>query len=352
MKILIKLNHPAHYHLFKNFVKNLRLKNIDVLIVIKNKDILQDLLDSDGIHYFKIIKNEKRKSGSKISVIKANFIELVKQNFALFKIVKREKPDLMFGTDTAIAHVGWFLKIPSYIFNEDDYNINKLFCSFTYPFAKYIVSPRVCSVGNYSKKKIEYNGYQKLAYLHPNRFTPDIAIVKKYIPTNKRYFLLRLVSFTAGHDIERKHAGLTTTLINELINLLSKYGNVYINSEKELSPAFKKYQLNIDPIDIHHVLAFSDLFISDSQSMTIEAALLGTPSVRFNSFVGKISVLNELEQKYILTFGISNEDPESLLEIVKQLITQKDIKKEFIDRRNQMLLDKIDLTDFMVSLIK
>jgi uncharacterized protein len=352
MKIIIKLNHPAHYHLFKYFVKILNSQHIDILIVIKDKDILQDLLNSEGISYFKIINQEKRKSGSKISIIKANLVELIKQDAALYKIAKKEKPDLMFGTDTSIAHIGWLLKIPTYIFNEDDYNINKLFCSFTYPFAKYIVSPRICSVGSHSKKKIEYEGYQKLAYLHPNKFTPDVNIVKKYIPIRKRYFLLRLVSFTAGHDIESKHSGLSSALVNELINLLLNYGHVYINSEKELSPEFKKYQLIIDSKEIHHIMAFTDLFISDSQSMTVEAAMLGTPSVRFNSFVGKISVLNELEQKYQLTFGVSNKNPEELLKKIKVLLANKNLKQEFIDRRNQMLRDKIDLTDFMIALVK
>ncbi|MCH7973580.1 MAG: DUF354 domain-containing protein [Bacteroidetes bacterium] len=352
MKLLIKLNHPAHYHLFKNLVRILKSENIDVLIVIKNKDILQDLLDSEGIPYIKIIESVERKFGSKISIIKANLIELIKQDIELYKIVKKEKPDLMFGTDIAIAHVGWLLKIPSYIFNEDDYSVNKLFCSFTYPFCSYIVSPSVCDVGKYSKKKIEYNGYQKLAYLHPYFFSPKKEIVEKYLPLNNKFFLLRLVSFTAGHDIEKKHSGITLELMSKLINTLLKHGDVYITSEKELHPAFIKYKLIIDPKDIHHILAYSDLFISDSQSMTVEAAMLGTSSIRFNTFVGKISVLNELEQKYKLTFGISNEYPELLIKKVEQLLNQENLKKEFIDRRNQMLLDKISLTDFMVSLVK
>ena len=38
--------------------------------------------------------------------------------------------------------------------------------------------------------------------------------------------------------------------------------------------------------------------------MAVEAAMLGTPSLRFNDFAGKIGVLEELEHKYELTFAI------------------------------------------------
>jgi len=37
--------------------------------------------------------------------------------------------------------------------------------------------------------------------------------------------------------------------------------------------------------------------------MTSEAAMLGTPSLKLNSFAGKLSVPNELEQKYQLCYS-------------------------------------------------
>lgn len=346
------MNHPAHFHLFKYFKKILTSKNIDVIVLIKNKDVLRDLLDSEGFDYIEVIEKNEMKISNKFSIIKTNIVELFKEDIELCKIVKREKPDLMFGTDISVAHVGWYYKIPTYVFNEDDYNVNKLFCSFAYPFTKFIVSPIVCNVGKYSNKKIEYDGYQKLSYLHPSKFTPNIDIVRKYLPSRNKYFLLRMVSFTAGHDIEMKHGGITDSLLFELIDILNNRGDVFISSEKELKQNFLKYKLSIDPKDMHHILAFTELFISDSQSMTVEAAMLGAPSVRFNSFVGKINVLNELEQKYKLTFGINKEHPELLIPKVNQLLDNKNLKDQFMDRRNKMLLDKIDLTDFMVSLIK
>jgi len=54
---------------------------------------------------------------------------------------------------------------------------------------------------------------------------------------------------------------------------------------------------------MHSLLYYATMFIGDSQTMTSEAAMLGTPSLKLNSFAGKLSVPNELEQKYQLCYS-------------------------------------------------
>ena len=44
--------------------------------------------------------------------------------------------------------------------------------------------------------------------------------------------------------------------------------------------------ININPLDIHHVMSFASIYIGDSQTMAAEAGVLGTPFIRFNDFVG------------------------------------------------------------------
>jgi uncharacterized protein len=351
MKILFALNHPAHFHLFKNSAKELLKNGHNVLFVYKQKDILEILLkDFD----FKSIKlTEKAHTGrSKFSMIKNRLNELIVQDINLLKIVRKFLPDLMAGTDISITHIGRIYRIPTLVFNEDDFEINRLFCYSSYPFASQIISPLVCNVGNFQHKKVPYEGYQKLAYLHPKRFVPDKSIVEHALHLDKPYYLIRLVSFTAGHDFERKHGGLTEPLLHQLIDKFSSHGNVYISSEIPVKKEYEKFLLRINPLDIHHFLFFADVFIADSQSMIVESAILGTPSIRFNSFVGQISVLEELEHKYHLTFGCNNKKPELLLAKIDELLIQKNLKYIFRERQKLMLQDKIDLTAFIVWLIE
>jgi len=350
MKILLAVNHPAQFHLFKNAYAVLKNKGHKVVFVIKNKDILVDLMQSEGVVFHKL--TQKRVGKGKFLILAKGFLDLIIQDVNLFKFVRKFKPDIMVGTDYSITHVGKLFNIPSIVFNEDDFAINKFFCKLAYPLASCIVSPSVCDVGKYYSKKISYLGFQKLSYLHPAVFSPDINIVKQYNPVPEKFFLIRLVSFSAGHDIEMEHGGFDKESLMSLIHLLEPHGKVFITSESKIPPALSSYQLKIDVKHIHHLMSFASLFIADSQSMIVEAAMLGTPSIRFNSFVGKISVLEELEQKYELTIGIHNSRPDLLLKKVAELLAVPNLQESYARRRETMLADKINLNAFMTWFIE
>ena len=52
-RFLFQLNHPAHFHLFKNTIDSLQKNGHNVFISIKDKDILKDLVKDFKILYFK-----------------------------------------------------------------------------------------------------------------------------------------------------------------------------------------------------------------------------------------------------------------------------------------------------------
>jgi len=351
MFFLIALNHPAHYHLFKYFRTEMIKRQHKVVFILKDKEILGHLLDAEGVDYVKLIEKRYLRN-KKFSIIKTNITELIKSDMLLYNYIKAAKPNFLLGTDVSISHISAITKIPSFVFNEDDIEINKLFCYSTYPFTTYIISPGICNVGSFDYKRIKYDGYQKLAYLHPNCFTPNFNLLSARFRGNKKNFIIRMVSFTAGHDIEQKHSGISERLLDKLIDKLKNHGQIYISSEKEIPEKYSVYKLDINHKDIHHYLAMTDIFISDSQSMTVEACMLGTPSIRFNSFAGKISVLNELETKYQLTHSYHIDDETNFLQKCEELLSTFDLKSIYQTRRIKMLNDKIDLTAFLIWLFE
>ncbi len=343
MKVLFQLNHPAHYHLFKNTIKELRNSGHQVNILARPKDILVELLHNEEFDVLTVKKGKNL----------FEKIKLVKQSQKqILEYCKNQKPDIIVGTGD-FSYVTKKLGIPSIFLGEDDANLNLplfMWTLMTYKDFSSILAPVGVNNSIWSKRTTFYHGYHKLAYLHPNQFTADKKVVEKYFSADEPYFILRFAKLNAYHDINAK--GINTEIAQKLIDLLTPKGKVYITSERELEPQFEKYRLQIDPLDIHHVMSFAGLYIGDSQSMAVESAMLGVPSVRFNDFAGRISVLEELEHKYKLTFGIKTDNPDKLYQTIEQLLSMENVKEEFQARRQKMLADKIDVTAFLIWFVE
>ena len=101
MKILIALNHPAHYYLFKFIRNELQKKGHEVKYVIKGKDILEKILISEEINFTKLISRIERKN-TKFSILSQLGIEMIKQDFSLNRFIGSFRPDIMLGTDISI----------------------------------------------------------------------------------------------------------------------------------------------------------------------------------------------------------------------------------------------------------
>jgi len=345
MKILFFLGHPAHFHLFRFVIKELKSKDHQVVIVIKSKDVLENLLATENLGYLNIYSKERSNNKFRIA------LSLLQRDLKLKNIVKNEKPDLMAGTSSEIARVGRFLRVPSVVVNEDDAEVVYNFARFSYPFTNVILVPVTCSTGKWKSKTVFYEGYHELAYLRPDYFNPEIEKVKDLINNpGEKYFILRLAKLTAHHDIGKK--GIDKEIANRLISSLKGKGKIFITSERELEPEFEQYRIKIDPTLMHHALSFASLYIGDSQTMAAEAAVLGTPSIRFNDFVGRLGYLEELEHKYGLTYGIKTSEPELLFRKIDELLSIPNLKTEWQKRGEKMLSEKIDVTAFMVWFIE
>ncbi len=343
MRIIFALGHPAHYHLFKNTISRLIAKDVKIKILISDKDILKKLLEDCNFDYSIIAPKRARET------LTSKALKVFKTTFTVYKIVKRFKPSLMIGSLTQPAYVSLLTGIPYVFTGEDDISYTMLQCAVTYPFVSHILAPKPTKVGVFSYKKIPYAGYQKLAYLHPKVFSPEKTHIKQ-IDFSLPYYVIRLVNMKAYHDLNVK--GFSDNVLDRLIKMLEKHGRVYISSENVLASRFNKYKMPTKTMDIHHLLFFADIYIGDSQSMAVEAAVLGTPSVRYNDFVGKISVLEELEKKYGLTVGVKTSDTMKLFETVNDLIADQQSKNNFRERQKIMLKDKINVTDFFVWFIE
>lgn len=346
MNIGLFLGHPAHFHMLKNTARQLMDDGHRIFFVIKQKDILETLLKDAGYQYTLI---REGRSNSVWGLIKS----VAGMEWNMCKFLRANKIDVLVGSTLSFAS-RIIMRVPTIVMGEDDAMVVPKYAKMVYPWASGILSPMSCNNGTWENKSVHYPGFQKLAYLHPNRFAPDSRIVRSYgIDPDSPYFILRFAQLNAHHD--KGVAGISTDVAQHLIDILSPFGQIYITSERTLEPQFEQYRLHINPLDIHHVMAYATLYIGDSQSMAVEAAMLGTPSLRFNDFVGakKIGVMEELEHVYSLTYGISSHCPEQLYARLQEWLAMGDkLRDEFQHRRQRMLADKIDVTAFFTWFIE
>ena len=171
MNVLVQMSHPAHFHLFKYVAQNLQDKGHNVFILIKTKDILEDLLEQSGMPYYNILKEAHRKSKMGI------FWDMLVRDCRIWRFVRKNKVDLLIGSTVEVAQVGWLTRKHRVNMVEDDMEVIPLFQKLAGPFIQTILSPETCNNCHLEPKSVKYAGFHKLAYLHPTRFTPDRKVV-------------------------------------------------------------------------------------------------------------------------------------------------------------------------------
>ncbi|MFB6340636.1 DUF354 domain-containing protein [Saccharicrinis sp. FJH62] len=341
MNILIEIGHPGHVHLFRNAYHNLKSKGHKITVLTHDLPIAIKLLEYYNVG-FRII-GQKRKS------ITGKLLFVLIHTLKLIVMIKKEKIDICISSSPSSV-IATFISGKRTIFMDDDDDpVEPFVYKYVHPFCSVILSPQ--NTVRKSKKTIYYQGYHELAYLHPNVFIPEQEILTELgLKRSDTFFILRFVALKGHHDINAKGLSLEQKL--ELIKVLEKKGKVYITGERNLEEPLKSYGLNLPPEKLHHLLAFAQIFIGDSQTMASESAVLGVPSLRCNTFVGKITYLEDEEHNYGLTYGFSPDRFDDLNKKLIEILNNPSSVKDWHQKREKLLNDKIDVTAFMIWFIE
>jgi Uncharacterized protein conserved in archaea len=341
MNILIDIAHPAHVHLLRNAYFNMLADGHRVWVTVKDLPVAMRLMDIYGIPYITL--------GKKKDALWKKGVDQLLYDWKILRLVKKHKIGVGVGSSITIAHVSKLSKMKSIILDDDDDAVEPLFAKYAHPFCDAILSPDC--VKRKARQTIGYSGYHELAYLHPKRFTPDSEVLREIgLSPEDTYFVMRFNAFKAHHDVGVQ--GLSLESKRKMIEMLEKRGRVFITTERNIDEEFKKYQLTVSPEKAHSLMAFATMFIGDSQTMSSEAAVLGVPSIRCNSFVGRLSVLEEEEHRYGLAFGFLPDETDKMFAKIEELLSSPNLKEEWAKKRKVLLADKIDVTAFLTWFIE
>lgn len=343
MNILIDIGHPAHVHLFKNFAKEMQGRGHNVLFTCRDKEFEIELLKLNGFDYCSF--------GEKYTTFFGKLWGLLKFDFKELCIALKFRPDFFMSHGSIYAsHAAWLMGVPHVAF-EDTYNFEQI--KMYKPFTKVILTASYEHPLSKDKKNISYKGFNELAYLYPKKFYPNDDILDELgVGVDDKYVVVRFVAWNATHDFG--HKGITMENKIKAVKEFSKYAKVFISSEKELPLELEQYRLRIAPHRMHDVLAYSSLLFGESSTMTEEAAMLGRPSIFLND---KGTIYTDyLQEKYGLCFNYTEslEDQGIAIEKAVELLKQEKsvLCEEWEQKRDVMLKDHIDVTDFTVWFIE
>lgn len=293
MRYIFELNHPKHYYQFKYIMQMLRNDGHEIKVLARDKDVLLNVLREEGVEY-EIFGLHRKNLRDKILGTPQLLLNY-------WKIVRQWRPDVVVSKASFYgSFIARMIGAKAVIFPDSE--VVKVTNRYVVPLVSMVITPGTFGL-DYGKKHRRIKGLFEDCYLAPSIFTPDTSIVQQY-GLKQPYAILRFVGWNANHDVNNN--GLTLDEKKQLIAAIEPYMQVYISSEKSLPDDLKHYQLPTPAAAIHSVLSGADLYLGDSQTMAAEAALLGTPAIRSNSFVGPNDMTNfkVLENEYHLLHNV------------------------------------------------
>lgn len=343
MNILIDIGHPGHAHLLHGVSEELRRKGHTLHYSVRDIPVAKRLMEHYGMTPWVDLGGKKDSLTGKAKTV-------INQDIKLLHYVRRNHIDLGLSSGLVLSHVSKLSSMKAFMFDDDDDAAEPLIVKYGHPLTHVVFTPDC--IQRKTKHAVYYAGTHELAYLHPNRFTPDPTVLQHAgLNEGERFFIMRFVALKGHHDIGQQ--GLSLEQKQTLVELLQPHGRVIITSERAIEPEFEPYRLPVPPEEIHSLMAYSAMFVGDSQTMTSEAAVLGVPALKCNTFAGRLSVPNMLENKYGLCYAYTPDHFGEMIQHIQQLLARdpEELKNEWQEKRQRMLADMTDPTEFFVNYI-
>ena len=271
-RVLIDIGHPGHVHLFKHLARLLLADGAEVLFTLRRKEFEIELIEGEGFNY--------ECFGPHYRSLPGKVWGLLRYDLAMIRTGLRFKPDLIIGHGSIIgAHAAPFVGAKCLAL-EDTGNMEQV--RLYRPFVDAILTPQVLDK-ELGPKQVRYNSYHELAYLHPEFYTPDPAILGWLgVAADEPYAIVRFVSWDATHDVRLK--GLDREEKIGLVRSLSQRMRVFITAERAVTEELRPYCLRIPPNRFHHALNYASIVVTEGTTPGTEAGILGVPVVFVSTF--------------------------------------------------------------------
>ena len=338
MRYLVFCNTPAHVHLYKHVVRELRERGHEVRVLVRDYGCTLALADAADLPYEVYGATDTTKS-SLLRSVPAQYLRIL-------EATRRFDPDVVFGIGAYAAPAGRLAGADTVLVHDSE--PSTLDHRLAKRLADVVLTPDSFRRDLGPKHRV-FHGFKESAYLHPDVFTADPSVRSALGVGDDPYAIVRLNAFGSHHDVS--HEGFTPAQVERLVTTLAEEVRVFVSDEGgDLDvDGLPAEQFSLHPARLHDALAEASLLVADTQTMVTEAALLGTPAVRSNSFVGEDDMGNfvELERRGL----VRNLDGfEAVRETSLDLLRDDGTERQWAERRADLLDETVNLTDLLVTL--
>ncbi|QLG48228.1 DUF354 domain-containing protein [Natrinema halophilum] len=340
MDIIITMQHGGNVHFFKHVIRKLQTTGHNVSVFAREAEVVGSLLDTYDIDH-ELLCDEPD------SLFALGLTQL-RYEAKIFKRARVIDPDYIISSHgIAASHVAKLVGAESHVYIDTETSINHG-NRLTIPFADRIYTPSSFNE-DIGSNHVRYPGYHELAYLHPDRFEPDPELLRRNgVEPDDRYAVVRRGAFNSNHDIGK--SGISRDGYQRIVDELAQDWTVYVSDESDRPLPENAERIPVDPATFHQLLAFADLVVGDVATTTMEAGILGTPTVRISPFAGSSDMgkfLDLEEYGLIRSFPLDRED--EAIETIERLYRDPATTEKWQQRREMLLETKIDVTEYLLK---
>ncbi|WP_436344364.1 DUF354 domain-containing protein [Natronorubrum sp. FCH18a] len=340
MDIIITIQHAANVHFFKHVVRELETADHDVHVFAREKGVAGRLLDAYDIDHELLCGEPDGWIGLGLTQLSYE-VRLLRRARAI------DPAYIVSSHGIAATHVATLVGAESHVYIDTETAVNTG-NRLTLPFADALYTPESFRE-EYGDNHVTYSGYHELAYLHPDRFEPDPSVLRRNgVDPDERYAVLRFGAWNGNHDVGK--AGISPEGRREIVDVLAADGQVYVSVEGDGPIPGGSESLPVPPEAFHHLLAFADIVVGEVATTTLEAGVLGTPTVRISPFAGsnEMGKFRELEEYGLVQSFHTTREAEGI-EAIERLYRDPDAAETWADRRETLLEETIDVSEYVLS---
>jgi hypothetical protein len=339
MRIAIVISTPGQVHFYKNIISELEARGHGTKIIARDYLETIPVLDELGLDYEVFAGKLESKIG-KVARMPLHVLDG-------YRALRDWKPSVLLGFGIYSAYISRLLGVPCLTFTDSEHTPLQflMYC----PFVDVIITPE-CFSRDLGCRQMRVKSLKELAYLHPRYFKPSAEVLEKLgLRPGQKYILMRFNGFHGMHDLGAD--GFSSDEKIRLVEELSQVTQVFISSESPLPDRIDNHRLRLPMSDLHSVIYHADMVIADTGTVITEAAVLGTPAIRLDSYNGTRNLGNfsDLEDTYELVMNVKSAS--DVLGKATEILSNQDSKQEWRHRSLHMISEMTDITEMMVKMI-